>query len=193
MNVVDQLTNYTKHSTLPLEELEKRYDRLKRFGTSCDVNQHQPTNPSMESTIQKDSLHVYGVDYMSTEDVRTYFKGYDIVQIKWLNDSSCNVKFPSDQAAAEVMERYGKGPVEGESSVWRQGPEAELNGKKFAIRIRFATDKDVKDPVVSGRDSKYYKRTNAISKRPKRIHKSKTGFNLGLKERKVHEREAEIA
>lgn len=93
------------------------------------------------------------------------------------------------------MESYGKRTAEGESNVWKEGPEAELAGNKFAIKIRFATDKvrvhrtmqDTKDPMVSGRDSKYYKRVSAITRRSKRIHKPKTGFNLNLKSRKEKE------
>lgn len=92
-SIVHQLTNYLKHSELDLEELEKRYDRLKRFGISCDVNQWKPTNPSAESEIKKDTLHVYGVDYMNTQDVKDYFKGYTITDVKWLNDSSCTCSF----------------------------------------------------------------------------------------------------
>jgi len=88
-NIVHQLTNYLKHSELGLKELEKRYDRLRRFGISCDVNQYKPMNPPSESEIKKDTLHVYGVDYMSAKDVKDYFKGYNITDIKWLNDSSC--------------------------------------------------------------------------------------------------------
>ena len=93
------------------------------------------------------------------------------------------------------MDNYGKHTTEGESNMWKECPEAELGGKKFAIKIRFATDRvrvyktlqDIKDPKINGRDSKYYKRVNAISYRSKPIRKAKTGFNLGLKNRREKE------
>jgi len=39
------------------------------------------------------------------------------------------------------MDNYGKHTTEGESNMWKECPEAELGGKKFAIKIRFATDR----------------------------------------------------
>lgn len=57
-----------------------------------------------------DSLYIYGVDYMSTEDVCSYFSRYsklafqeavdpETFKITWINDSSCVVKLPSEAQA----------------------------------------------------------------------------------------------
>jgi hypothetical protein len=57
------------------------------------------------SEILFDSLYVYGVDFMSTDDVKRYFKKYLELstttedQVRWINDSSCVVKFPSSDLA----------------------------------------------------------------------------------------------
>lgn len=73
-----------------------------------------PPLPIMEgSTILADSLYLYGVDFMSTGDVKAYFKRYTSVKkdeaedpenksevlITWINDSSCVVKLPSPELA----------------------------------------------------------------------------------------------
>jgi len=60
-----------------------------------------------------DSLYIYGVDYMSTEDVQTYFSRYSKIigqdevneesfKVIWINDSSCVVKFPSEYNAQKA-------------------------------------------------------------------------------------------
>lgn len=73
-----------------------------------------PPLPILEgSTILADSLYLYGVDFMSTGDVKAYFKRYTMnkkddaedpenkkeVEIQWINDSSCVVKLPSAELA----------------------------------------------------------------------------------------------
>jgi hypothetical protein len=55
--------------------------------------------------LLKDSLYIYGVDYMSTDDVKSYFARYSKLpgeeevneehfKVTWINDSSCVVKLP---------------------------------------------------------------------------------------------------
>ena len=46
--------------------------------------------------------------------------------------------------------------------------------------------------MVSGRNSKYYKRINAISGRSKRIRKQKKGFNINLSVEKKSSKKEEI-
>ena len=47
-----------------------------------------------------DSLHVYGTDSMSTDNVMSVFKAYSPNSVEWVNLSSCNVVFP-DASTAE--------------------------------------------------------------------------------------------
>ncbi len=109
------------------------------------------------------------------------------------------VKFKSEKDASEAMETYGKEPVENLGKLWKKGPVATFNEKPVELIFRFATTgvsfsfslfcnffgtknqtskQDVKDPMVSGRDSKYYKRL-AITRRSKGIKKPRRGFDLG--------------
>jgi len=49
--------------------------------------------------LMEDALYLYGVDYMSTLDIKTYFERFstgeelDSLIVKWINDSACTVKF----------------------------------------------------------------------------------------------------
>lgn len=43
--------------------------------------------------IRDNAWYLYGVDYMSNEKIRNYFKGNSHFKIEWLNDSSCNIVF----------------------------------------------------------------------------------------------------
>lgn len=43
--------------------------------------------------IRENAWYLYGVDYMSNEKIRNYFKGNSHFKIEWLNDSSCNIVF----------------------------------------------------------------------------------------------------
>lgn len=45
--------------------------------------------------IRDNAWYLYGVDYMSNEMIRNYFRGNAHFKIEWLNDSSCNIVFNS--------------------------------------------------------------------------------------------------
>jgi len=60
--------------------------------------------------IVPDVLYLYGVDYMSTNDIKTYFERYtvsgtdkEILEVRWINDSSCTVKFESADLASKAL------------------------------------------------------------------------------------------
>jgi hypothetical protein len=65
-----------------------------------------------DSTIQDDSIYLYGVDFMSTKDVENYFKRFSTAmeiegepsefKVNWINDSSCTVKLPSAEMAQKA-------------------------------------------------------------------------------------------
>lgn len=53
--------------------------------------------------VRQNVLHVFGVDDMSTEDIRKHFLEYGPSWIEWINDSSCNVTFEDDHTAVRVL------------------------------------------------------------------------------------------
>lgn len=52
--------------------------------------------------LRPEAIHLYGVDYMNNKMIATYFGGAKI-RIEWLNDSSCNIAFASEQIMTEVV------------------------------------------------------------------------------------------
>jgi hypothetical protein len=50
-----------------------------------------------------DTLHVYGTDVLSTEDIIRYFLDYSPQWVEWINDSSCNVKFPEEFSSQRAL------------------------------------------------------------------------------------------
>ena len=150
MATIDALTDYMRNPNLPMEELIKRNDRLKKFGLPKEVSQHPPRIPDENATFIKDTLYLYGVDYMNTDEVKSYFKEFLINNVRWLNDSSCinnnkigTVKFHSDEIASNAIEKFGNDPVEGMNELWKRGPITTISGRNFNIMFRFATDEAI--------------------------------------------------
>jgi Nuclear cap-binding protein subunit 3 len=54
-------------------------------------------------TVRPNVLHVFGVDDMSTDDIRRHFLEYGPSWIEWINDSSCNVTFEDEHTATRVL------------------------------------------------------------------------------------------
>ncbi len=52
------------------------------------------------STVIPDAIYLYGVDYMNTFEIKTYFERYstdkEAIEVKWINDSSCTVKLENE-------------------------------------------------------------------------------------------------
>ena len=110
-----------------------------------------------------EAIHLYGVDYMNNKMIATYF-GNARIRIEWLNDSSCNIVFTSEQVMTEVVGKLvlkleepvgGKMMEEGEE-LWRELVPYVVEGTERRLFCRQATNKDVKGENVSGKNSKYY-------------------------------------
>ena len=50
-------------------------------------------NPSRPGPLRLDTLHLRGVDHMSTDDIFGYFRGHRATGVEWIDDSTC--KFSS--------------------------------------------------------------------------------------------------
>ena len=51
-----------------------------------------------------DTLYVYGVDKLSTENIFEYFEEYGPTFVEWINDSSCNVVFSDTFGTRRALE-----------------------------------------------------------------------------------------
>lgn len=54
-----------------------------------------------------DTIHLYGVDRMSTQECLHYFGEYGPRRVEWLDDSSCNIVFADVNSAKRAV--LGKG------------------------------------------------------------------------------------
>jgi len=134
-SMIDQDNRHKYHESTNVNELKDKIEKYKirneRFANDEDADQRrekiQRMEKKLEWTVHKaapvpilagsnmlgDSLYIYGVDFMSTDDVKKYFSRYsklsdqaevdeETFKIIWINDSSCVVKLPSDALAGKA-------------------------------------------------------------------------------------------
>lgn len=65
-----------------------------------------PKQIEEDANIIEDSLYLYGIDFMSTEDVNKYFERHNPQKVSWINDSSCTIKFETPEVAAKAYEVF---------------------------------------------------------------------------------------
>ena len=114
-----------------------------------------------------DTLHVFGVDRLSTDEILKYFDDYAPSYVLWLDDSSCNLVFGDAANARRALFSLGQ-PIrvtavteaapEGEigegnapaavtahtDPVWRRGPNYSKKGFEYAVLMRQAVSTDAK-------------------------------------------------
>lgn len=118
---------------------------------------------SQEGIVMRpETIHLYGVDYMNNKMIASYF-GDAKIKIEWLNDSSCNIAFTSEQIMTDVVSRLvlnlepvGTKMIEENEELWRELVPYVVDGTERRLFCRQATNKDVKGENVSGKNSKYY-------------------------------------
>ena len=103
-----------------IEKLENRITRL--------YNSAKPEQIQESAQIIEDTLYLYGTDYMSNSDIKDYFLRFPEVQIKWINDSSCTLKFTSAEEAAEAYRVFSIKPV-------KETENESLDKRNFDSRI----------------------------------------------------------
>ncbi|RWS05477.1 uncharacterized protein B4U79_14648 [Dinothrombium tinctorium] len=60
-------------------------------------------NNKIHSNWRMNTIHIRGVQEMSSDDVLNYFNDYEKNSLEWVNDLSCNIVFDSEDYAAFVM------------------------------------------------------------------------------------------
>lgn len=105
----------TGFDLLSEEEQTRRKERRKRFGVTRAVERlpvqkmgkmdvlEEMRYPKGDEELRRDILHVYGVDLLDTDDIRTIFFGYGVKWVEWINDSSCNVAFEDDYTVKRIL------------------------------------------------------------------------------------------
>ena len=87
-----------------IKKLNKRITSLKAY--------EKPVQISSDAKIIEDSLYLYGTDFMSTGDIKNYFGTlFPAVHIKWINDSSCTIKFETGEEAESAYKKFSVRPA----------------------------------------------------------------------------------
>ena len=151
------------------EEREKQRRRMQRFGGPEAWSHFQPAQ-SAAGGIRPDTLYVHGVDYLSSDQVISYFGVFYPESVEWLNDSTCNVKFPSAEVA---LLAYNTNAVDSKLDSLENHENVLVSAfgyrhedRSIPLQIRFATDKDIKSEEVTGTKSQYYKWRQGILSKP---------------------------
>jgi hypothetical protein len=142
-------------------------------------------------TPRLESVYVYGVDKLSTNELLLLFHAHSPQWVEWINDSSANVVFADGAAAAAALEASTEplwaptvdaclmddgaaGPDGGAREpqavramqAWRTLPEALAHaGKGLQLLFRLASEQDVKPETR--RPSRWYGETEHKRGRPR--------------------------
>ncbi|XP_017772650.1 PREDICTED: nuclear cap-binding protein subunit 3-like [Nicrophorus vespilloides] len=96
-------------------EQEKRSGRAKRFALDPkeinnfteehlqELHNSLDINAGNEGDVKFESLHIHGVEDMSTEDVLEYFGKYAPSTIEWITEDNCNVVWTDKVSAARAL------------------------------------------------------------------------------------------
>ena len=86
-----------------LKEVHKRQNKLPYKGER-KLPLMNARLSSDNSVIRPNSIHLYGVDKLSTQDLFQFFILYPPQFIEWLDDSSCNAVFNDEEQANMALE-----------------------------------------------------------------------------------------
>ncbi|CAK9011525.1 unnamed protein product [Durusdinium trenchii] len=154
----------------------------------CPRREHNDLAP-----LRREVLHCYGVDFLSNKEVLEVFAAWEPKEVEWLDDSSCNLVFETEEAVQKAIRELavaGDGLDALRNSPWtRTGPlsvgskdekkgKARRGGpKNFCFQLRVASEADRKDPTHSGHtDSIYYahvKEQQAMQKQATELRRMK--------------------
>ncbi|KAI8464820.1 MAG: hypothetical protein J3K34DRAFT_525865 [Monoraphidium minutum] len=150
----------------------KKAERGAKFGTGYHPESalmdmdlfEERTDAPADAPRRPDAVYLYGVDVLSSSDVKGYFGDYGPRFVEWINDSSCCVLFadaasaaraivgtghplPPDQQAPDAGGQAGLDPTSVESLpyLWHKGRPFVKGGTPISLMYRMATEADKKD------------------------------------------------
>ncbi|KAL0135329.1 hypothetical protein V8B55DRAFT_1555947 [Mucor lusitanicus] len=105
-----------------------------------------------EALPRPTAIFLHGVDDMSTADITAYANSPLLVKVEWINDSSCNLAFKTQEDASQVAQTLLSEPV---PALDHRTLVAAKPFENHPLSIRIATDEDVKERGARER-SRYY-------------------------------------
>jgi hypothetical protein len=119
--------------------------------------------------IRNTTLHCFGVDFFSQDEIMEFFANFNPQKVEWINDSSCNVHFEDSETSANAIFSLTTQIEDNAHELdWRKGLDYEKDGRVFNLMIRYGTVLDSKAEETKGANSKYYRfaRQQFMKKRP---------------------------
>ncbi|KAI8081056.1 hypothetical protein BDF21DRAFT_462717 [Thamnidium elegans] len=110
-----------------------------------------------EAMARPTALFLQGVDDMSTKDITAYCNHVALEKVEWINDSSCNLAFNTEEQAKEALASLLVDTtvrVDHRTLVPAK-PFIDQDEKSHELFIRISTDEDVKERGARQR-SRYY-------------------------------------
>lgn len=147
---------------------------MERFQTGDKQVEYWEQYKEPSGEMKKNSLYIYGVDYLSTKKIMEYFHYFSPTKVEWLNDTSCNVIFPSEDNCLNALNTCCIEKVqdmENFENIKRSAVGYSTNDEVIPIFMRFSTEGDVKSEEVKAKNSKYYKWKRFSGIKNKAIHK----------------------
>ncbi len=92
-----------------LQQLEQRITKIH--------NVAKPEEIKSTAVIIEDMLYLYGTDFMSTDEINLYMYSFPTMKVRWINDSSCTLKFNSNEEAARAYNQFSVKPVQEDESL----------------------------------------------------------------------------
>ncbi|CAO3641722.1 unnamed protein product [Mucor fragilis] len=105
-----------------------------------------------EALPRPSAIFLHGVDDMSTADITAYANSPLLTKVEWINDSSCNLAFKTQEDASQVAQTLLSQPV---PALDHRTLVAAKPFQSHSLSIRIATDEDVKERGARER-SRYY-------------------------------------
>jgi len=190
-NVEIKLKNFTQNLNENMEYQEEKFakddiqnnqvknyiENLNKYNLSCDTN--------TDNCIRLDTLHLKGVNNLSTNQVFQLFDGFAPQKIEWINDFSCNVVWNDEKKAIWSFLKVTKPKEKSKDKVINDNKDADdldlmeiepeeqtveedevnplllcdesFNPKDKTLQLRFATFNDKKVAGAS-KKSEYYQK-----------------------------------
>ncbi|KAI9469851.1 MAG: hypothetical protein EXX96DRAFT_587638 [Benjaminiella poitrasii] len=112
-----------------------------------------------EALPRHNALFLHGVDDMSTQEIEQYVDSPLLVKVEWINDSSCNLSFSTEEDASTIADTLvlKKGSALDHRTLVPAKPYLITSDDHRVVDlfVRVATDEDVKERGARVR-SRYY-------------------------------------
>mmetsp|Transcript_8831 Transcript_8831/g.26550 ORF Transcript_8831/g.26550 Transcript_8831/m.26550 type:complete len:295 (+) Transcript_8831:45-929(+) len=144
--------------------------------------------------VRKNVLHLYGVDLMSTDEIKAHFGQFGPKKVEWINDSSCNIVF-EDEQPLKTMFGYSEDTPDGDGApvrldprfAWMELPTFTKGKKHIHLYGRMATVSDTR-PEKPSQKSAWSRTVQQSGDLRSRLNRIRVGLDDAKKPEDLRER-----